>query len=89
VKYLHHKAKDYDVGIYFEANGHGTLLFKDAVRELIRNQYAIEKDEYVILFLNKKILILDLECYTFYCYFFFKEKIIGIKEIDLYSGYDK
>ena len=27
VKYLHHKALDYDVGVYFEANGHGTVLF--------------------------------------------------------------
>ncbi|XP_025421380.1 phosphoacetylglucosamine mutase isoform X2 [Sipha flava] len=60
VKYLHHKAKDYDVGIYFEANGHGTLLFKDAVRELIRNQYAIEKDEKKSLALKKLICIVDM-----------------------------
>jgi phosphomannomutase len=25
VKHLHHKARDYDIGIYFEANGHGTV----------------------------------------------------------------
>ena len=25
VKHLHHKAKEYDVGVYFEANGHGTV----------------------------------------------------------------
>eukprot|EP01116_Phalansterium_solitarium_P023957 TRINITY_DN8636_c0_g1_i2.p1 TRINITY_DN8636_c0_g1~~TRINITY_DN8636_c0_g1_i2.p1 ORF type:complete len:537 (+),score=191.36 TRINITY_DN8636_c0_g1_i2:126-1736(+) len=29
VKYLHHKAQDFDVGIYFESNGHGTVLFGD------------------------------------------------------------
>lgn len=29
VKYLHHKAADFDVGVYFEANGHGTVLFSD------------------------------------------------------------
>lgn len=29
VKYLHEKASEYDVGIYFEANGHGTILFSD------------------------------------------------------------
>ncbi|CAN1282779.1 Phosphoacetylglucosamine mutase [Linum perenne] len=29
VKYLHEKAANYDVGIYFEANGHGTILFSD------------------------------------------------------------
>jgi len=27
VKHLHHKAAELDVGIYFEANGHGTVLF--------------------------------------------------------------
>lgn len=27
VKYLHHAAERYDVGVYFEANGHGTVLF--------------------------------------------------------------
>lgn len=29
VKYLHEKAFEYDVGIYFEANGHGTILFSE------------------------------------------------------------
>eukprot|EP00927_Polykrikos_kofoidii_P026870 TRINITY_DN23853_c0_g1_i1.p1 TRINITY_DN23853_c0_g1~~TRINITY_DN23853_c0_g1_i1.p1 ORF type:complete len:687 (+),score=135.35 TRINITY_DN23853_c0_g1_i1:124-2061(+) len=27
VKHLHHEAKDMDVGVYFEANGHGTIMF--------------------------------------------------------------
>lgn len=25
VKYLHHKAQEFDIGVYFEANGHGTV----------------------------------------------------------------
>ncbi|KAL3626576.1 hypothetical protein CASFOL_030125 [Castilleja foliolosa] len=29
VKYLHEKAAEFDIGIYFEANGHGTILFSD------------------------------------------------------------
>ncbi|MQL71473.1 hypothetical protein Taro_003794 [Colocasia esculenta] len=29
VKYLHEKASEYDIGIYFEANGHGTILFSE------------------------------------------------------------
>jgi phosphoacetylglucosamine mutase len=29
VKYTHHDATHYDVGIYFEANGHGTLLIDE------------------------------------------------------------
>jgi phosphoacetylglucosamine mutase len=27
VKHLHHAAEHYDVGVYFEANGHGTVVF--------------------------------------------------------------
>ena len=29
VKHLHPRAKEFDIGIYFEANGHGTVLFSD------------------------------------------------------------
>lgn len=25
VKHLHHTAKEFDIGVYFEANGHGTV----------------------------------------------------------------
>ena len=35
VKHLHHKASGYDVGVYFEANGHGTVLFSDGATEKI------------------------------------------------------
>lgn len=57
MKHLHHKANDYDVGIYFEANGHGTILFKDAIRELIRNQCSIEVDEYVTHYILLKVIL--------------------------------
>ena len=33
VKHLHHRASCFDVGVYFEANGHGTVLFSDGARE--------------------------------------------------------
>lgn len=36
VKYLHHKALEYDVGVYFEANGHGTIVFSDYAKKSIR-----------------------------------------------------
>ena len=26
VKHLHHAAKEFDIGLYYEANGHGTIL---------------------------------------------------------------
>lgn len=29
VKHLHHAAHKFDVGVYFEANGHGTVVFSD------------------------------------------------------------
>ena len=31
VKHLHRAALDYDIGIYFESNGHGTVLFKPQI----------------------------------------------------------
>lgn len=31
VKYLHEEAVKFDVGIYFEANGHGTVLFSNSL----------------------------------------------------------
>ncbi|ANB15155.1 phosphoacetylglucosamine mutase PCM1 [Sugiyamaella lignohabitans] len=35
VKHLHHAAQQFDIGVYFEANGHGTVLFHpDAVAKL-------------------------------------------------------
>ncbi|XP_028612076.1 phosphoacetylglucosamine mutase isoform X3 [Grammomys surdaster] len=36
VKHLHHKAKEFDIGVYFEANGHGTALFSEAVEAKIK-----------------------------------------------------
>ncbi|KAK5464580.1 Phosphoacetylglucosamine Mutase [Exophiala xenobiotica] len=36
VKHLHHAAARYDIGVYFEANGHGTVLFSDNAIKVIR-----------------------------------------------------
>ena len=33
VKHLHRAAVAFDIGIYFEANGHGTVLFSSKARE--------------------------------------------------------
>lgn len=33
VKYLHHAAARFDIGVYFEANGHGTVLISDSARK--------------------------------------------------------
>jgi phosphoacetylglucosamine mutase len=36
VKYLHRAAHHYDIGIYFEANGHGAVIYKDHVLDLLK-----------------------------------------------------
>lgn len=42
VKHLHHKALEYDIGVYFEANGHGTIVFNKTAKEQIK---AATKDD--------------------------------------------
>jgi phosphoacetylglucosamine mutase len=37
VKHLHKAAKKYDIGIYYESNGHGTILFSDDFINKITN----------------------------------------------------
>ncbi|KAI9318760.1 hypothetical protein BX666DRAFT_2026183 [Dichotomocladium elegans] len=36
VKHLHHEAEKYDIGVYFEANGHGTVLFSPEALHTIK-----------------------------------------------------
>lgn len=36
VKHLHHAAMRFDIGVYFEANGHGTVLFSPGAQRAIR-----------------------------------------------------
>ncbi|XP_061756751.1 phosphoacetylglucosamine mutase [Nerophis ophidion] len=36
VKHLHHVAQEFDIGVYFEANGHGTVLFSKSAEEKIK-----------------------------------------------------
>jgi len=39
VKHLHHAATRFDIGVYFEANGHGTVLFSPkATKDLHRHE---------------------------------------------------
>jgi phosphoacetylglucosamine mutase len=41
VKFVHHEAAKYDLGVYFEANGHGTILFSP---RLLRYLNALGKE---------------------------------------------
>uniref|UniRef100_A0A146L187 Phosphoacetylglucosamine mutase n=1 Tax=Lygus hesperus TaxID=30085 RepID=A0A146L187_LYGHE len=43
VKHLHHKALEYDIGVYFEANGHGTVVFSNNARNLVLQAMNDEK----------------------------------------------
>ena len=38
MKHLHHAALDFDIGVYFEANGHGTVLFSDGAVEKLEKE---------------------------------------------------
>lgn len=52
VKWLHHKAIEYDIGVYFEANGHGTVVFKPEAKEKIRNAYQTNKYEFNLVLIQ-------------------------------------
>jgi phosphoacetylglucosamine mutase len=39
VKHLHHEAQKFDIGVYFEANGHGTILFSENAEKIIEGTY--------------------------------------------------
>lgn len=60
VKHLHPKAEGYDVGVYFEANGHGTVLFSDrAIANFNGNssfpgaQQALDKLRHLVDLINQ------------------------------------
>ncbi|GAA5938278.1 phosphoacetylglucosamine mutase PCM1 [Sporobolomyces koalae] len=45
VKHLHHAAASYDIGVYFEANGHGTVLFSPKSLETIASHSSSNPSE--------------------------------------------
>lgn len=46
VKFVHHKALEFDLGIYFEANGHGTVVFSDSFIQEVRQRFtALAKED--------------------------------------------
>lgn len=57
VKYLHEKAHEYDVGIYFEANGHGTILFSASFLSWLetRNKELASTSEGLLLIYDQAI----------------------------------
>lgn len=45
VKHLHHKALEYEIGVYFEANGHGTVIFSKEAKEKLKTALKTASDE--------------------------------------------
>ncbi|KAL4160933.1 hypothetical protein PRNP1_001491 [Phytophthora ramorum] len=45
VKYCHEKATQFDMAVYFEANGHGTVVFKDALMDKLHKWENTLHDE--------------------------------------------
>lgn len=52
VKHLHHKARDYDIAVYFESNGHGTVFYNDKTLEKIsqikNSNFSNENDQAIL-----------------------------------------
>jgi len=42
VKHLHHRAMDFGIGVYFEANGHGTVVFSERAQQLVRARGGVK-----------------------------------------------
>ncbi|XP_068609666.1 phosphoacetylglucosamine mutase [Brachionichthys hirsutus] len=63
VKHLHHAAQEFDVGVYFEANGHGTVLFSEAaeeqIRQLVEDATADEERKRVALLLQNTVNVIN------------------------------
>lgn len=38
MKHLHHQAEAFDIGVYFEANGHGTVIFSERALASFKNR---------------------------------------------------
>lgn len=60
MKYLYEKVFEYDIGIYFEVNGYGIILFLDKILFWLE----VRKNEFLF------ILKGDMKCNLFYYYFF-------------------
>ena len=53
VKHLHKAAHSFDIGVYFEANGHGTVLFSNRVAQILADRASSTTDPSVKSACNK------------------------------------
>ncbi|XP_060908267.1 phosphoacetylglucosamine mutase [Labrus mixtus] len=63
VKHLHHAAQDFDIGVYFEANGHGTVLFsgeaEEKIQQLAENASTDDETKRAALLLQNTVNIIN------------------------------
>lgn len=60
VKHLHHAAEHYDIGVYFEANGHGTVLFSpDTQKVLAEHQPSTPAQSTALTHLANLMLVIN------------------------------
>jgi phosphoacetylglucosamine mutase len=58
VKHVHHAAHNFDIGVYFEANGHGTILFGSHFYNAVSNlQSQVKKDRAASIALRRLQLL--------------------------------
>jgi phosphoacetylglucosamine mutase len=60
VKHLHQKALEYDIGIYFEANGHGTVIFSDCATKRICSAAEQSRFAFTVSFMFLKTWDLNI-----------------------------
>jgi phosphoacetylglucosamine mutase len=61
VKHLHHRAQEFDIGIYFEANGHGTVLFSSsAIKQIKQVELETGLSDHVCHDARKLLTFVDL-----------------------------
>ncbi|CCW65399.1 unnamed protein product [Phytomonas sp. EM1] len=62
VKNLHPVAHELDIGIYFETNGHGTVLFRDGLEKKLEGKISSQKAEFIHLILETVPSLLSQVC---------------------------
>ncbi|KAI0094827.1 phosphoacetylglucosamine mutase [Irpex rosettiformis] len=60
VKHLHHAAEHYNIGVYFEANGHGTVLFSPETQvKLAEHQPSTPAQSTALTHLNNLVQVIN------------------------------
>ncbi|KAI9209486.1 uncharacterized protein BJ171DRAFT_561043 [Polychytrium aggregatum] len=89
VKHLHHAAEHFDVGVYFEANGHGTVLFsKEATHAFKTTQGSTPEEHRALEILRALADLINQSVGDATSDLLMVEAILTVKQLSL-SGWDK